>query len=353
VPIAAAEDRDDEGGERGARSTRILGDASLAVHALLALTVCLAMWTGVREVRAGELAPGELFLFIAYALMVHRRLVDAGRQLARVGKVRASVERLAPLLDAAGRDEEGRSRPLQTGVRIEGLRVEAIKGRRPRLDDLDLEVPAGSRVAVIGRPGAGKSTLLRSLAGVEPAAQGTLRWDGEELTGLDALLRTSIGFLPHDPVFPPAPAWHILGLSGPDALESKQIEMLRDVGAWKIIEKLPRGLRQKVSSATVSRNEARALALGAVLLGDAPLVVLDAPVEGLKKRTAVKRLQAVARAVAGRTLVIALPRLAGAAGLFDRVVVLRRGRVVFAGSPENWRAWIATRRRKEVAACRA
>jgi len=339
----------EESAER--HSARILGAASVVAHALLALTVCGAVWTGIAEVRAGLLAPGELFLFIAYSLTMHRRLVDAGRQLARIGKLRASVEQLAMLLDGADSAREHVARPLRSGVELRGLRVEALRGSRPRLADIDLELPAGSRMAVVGRAGDGKSTLLRCLAGLEPAA-GTLRWDGEELASFDPTLCASVGYLPQEPVFSRAPVWKLLGLSGPDALDDKQTEVLRRIGAGTVIGRLSKGLRQKVGSATLSRSEARALCLGALLIGDAPLLVLDSPFEGLGKRAASERLEALLEAAAGRTLVVALSR-ARQASAFERVVVLKRGRILFGGSPAERLTWKATRLEQEVSLCRA
>ena len=341
----------DEGSDGDAHSRRILGAASVAAHALLGLNVCLAIWTGVSEVRAGSLAPGELFLFIAYALIIHRRLVDAGRQVARIGKLRATVERLAALLGDAS-DVSVPALPLNEGVRVEALHVEAVRGSRPRLDEVALEVAARSRVAIVGRPGDGKSTLLRCLAGLEPAAAGRMYWDGVELGPFDASVCASVGYLPQHPVFPRAPVWQHLGLPGPDALAAGDAELLRRIGTFDVIERLPKGIRQKVGSATLSREEARLLALGAVLLSAAPLIALDSPCEGLSKRNAAERLDAVFDAVEGRTLLVALPR-SSEASAFARVIVLRKGRIAFDGAFDERMALKAARLEEEAPACRA
>jgi ATP-binding cassette subfamily B protein len=92
--------------------------------------------------------------------------------------------------------------------------------------------------------------------------------------------------------------------------------------------------------------------LGALLLGDAPLLVVDSPCEGLGKRAASERLQALLDATAGRTLVVGLPR-AREASAFERVVVLKRGRILFGGSPAERLTWKAERLEREVSLCRA
>ncbi len=340
---------EDAGGDES-RSTRIQSLGSLAVHAVLGVAVCLALWTGLGEVHANALAPGELFLFIAYALMVHRRLVHVGRQLSRLGKVRASIARLLGLLDGA-EVARATASELESGVKLERLRVAAARGSRPRLD-VDLEIPVGARVALLGRPGDGKSTLLRCLAGAELPNEGGVRWDGNERAALDGTLAASVGYLAQDAVFARAPLWRLLGLSGPDGADPEQLQLLQRTGAWKVIRRLPKGLSQKLDSASLSQNQARALALGAVLLGQAPLLAIDSPCTGLKRRAAARRLHTILARSAGRTLVVAMTELRDP-NRFDLVLVLRRGRVAFYGSPAEWQAWKAASRNQEPALCKA
>jgi len=345
APIPPPGNQDDDADvDREAHGARIVALASLSVHAVLGATVVAAVLVGVSRIRAGLLAPGELFLFIAYALLVHRRLVQAGRQLARLGKVRASLARVAPLLDGsdavtpASNPSGGAPRRLRQVLALRGMRLAPVRGHRQRVDALDLEVAAGLKIAVLGRVGDGKSSLLRCLAGVEPAAEGTLLWDGEPLAGLDARLANSVGFLPQDPIFGPDALWRILGLPGPDATGLPQAEILRRIGVMDLIERLPKGLRQKVGSSSVSCNERRAIGLGAAMLAPVSLLVLDSPLEGLSHRASIERLRGIIDGTADKTLILSLPHLYEPA-LFDRVVVLRRGRIRFDGTPEAWRAW--------------
>jgi ABC-type transport system involved in cytochrome bd biosynthesis fused ATPase/permease subunit len=102
----------------------------------------------------------------------------------------------------------------------------------------------------------------------------------------------------------------------------------------------------------VSQHQARALALAAVLLGEAPLLALDSPCAGLKKRAATRRLDVILSRAEGRTLVVTFPELTDASR-FDLVLVLRRGRMAFHGTPSEWKAWKATKRKKEVLLCKA
>jgi ABC-type transport system involved in cytochrome bd biosynthesis fused ATPase/permease subunit len=343
-------DDDDAGDDREVRGTRIVALSSLAIHSLLGLTVAAAVWSGVEHVRAGSLDPGELFLFVAYALMVHRRLAHGGQQLTKVGKVKANLQRLAPLI-ADRANSAAQALTLRRALVLDDVRVEPVRGRRPRVDTLNLRIDAGSKVAVVGHVGDGKTSLLRCVAGLESLASGRVLWDDAQMRPLDELLLSGVAWLPQDPVFTNASAWRVLGLPSPDQPSEAQREALRRVGAWDLLERFPKGLRQKVGSGSVSRNEGRTLCLGAVALGNAPLWVLDSPLEGLRKKDALGRLKGILDCAEGRTVVLSLAQLYDPER-FDRVLVLHRGSVRFDGTPAQWQLW-KENRKQEVAKCKA
>ncbi len=328
---------------------RLWNLTSLAVHVVLGGTVALAVWSGVRDVQAGRLAAGTLFVFVAYALIVHRRLARLGRDLARIGRLRAWAARFSPLLRDADPAQVGHPL-LRHALRLAHAQPALARGRRKVLP-VDLTITAGSHVAVVGGVGAGKSTLLRCLAGAEPLAAGSLVWDGQPLFpgALDG--QAPVGHCPWAPVFPPTPVWGILGLRAPEALSDSQRDLLDAIGAWKIVRRLPRSLRQRVASATLSSQEARLLAVAGILLGDAPVWLLDGPVDGLGAHKSAARLEAIVRAAKGRTLVVALARLVSPEH-FDRVIALDDGAVSFDGSPAGWLRFRYPVPQEEAASCR-
>ncbi len=84
------------------RVTKLITRSSLVTHGALATATAAAVWLGIRQFEAGRLSPGNLFLFVTYALMVHNRAVQVGRQLARSGKVLVCVRRIGALLNNDG-----------------------------------------------------------------------------------------------------------------------------------------------------------------------------------------------------------------------------------------------------------
>ncbi len=322
-------------------TTKLVSLSTLAVHIALAATLAGGLWFGCTRAMAGMLQPGDLFIFVAYILTVHRRMVQVGRQFARGGKVLACARRIGRLIpddSIAGSPAKACGR-LMSVIRLEGVRLDSLRGRanKPRLSCINLTIKAGAKVAVTGPMGAGKTSLLRVLAGIEPPSKGTIYWDDQPLTDWDWLLREQVNYLPDCPVFSPQPVWRILGLPGPDAeLPSQAALMFEALGINKLLARLPKGMRQKVASAMISRQEARALSQASMLMSSCSVWVMDDVFGGPdKKKKLHRRLEEIFARADERTVVVGLP-VSGPFELFDRVVVLRRGRIYFDGTPGEW-----------------
>jgi ABC-type transport system involved in cytochrome bd biosynthesis fused ATPase/permease subunit len=331
------------------RTTKLIARSSLYVHMVLALAVGVALWVGSVGVADGFIAPGDLFIFIAYALTVHRRMVQVGRQAARTGKVLACADRISVYLRPQGKAAaKGVARSeksdadtdvkLKTGLRLERVKLDSARGRgaRLRLRRTDLTILPESHVAVIGNVGAGKSSLLQLMAGVDVADKGRIFWDEEDMTAKSEALSSRVGYLAQDIIFPPTPLWKILGFDGVEELSSEQEETLEHIEALKLVKSFSKGLNTKVGSSNVSRNEARILRLAGILLHDtSSLWILDNPVQGLRGKKAKLSMEEILRCAKGRALVVGL---AGPIAMqrFDRVVTLRSGKLRFEGTPGEY-----------------
>lgn len=325
-----------------ARTTRLIAVSTLFVHVALAAIIASALALAVADVRAGRLLPGDIFLFIAYALTVHRRMVQVGRQSARAGKVFAHVRRVAALT------EDGVSRtapaatvgPLARQIRLQNVSLRTASGAsaRSRLRQIDLTIDASTRVAVLGDSGAGKSSLLKLLAGRLAPDAGRILWDGVDVSDGIVSPRLDVGYLPQNPAFRPVRIWRLIGLPSRKALDSEREALLRGLGGWRLIASLPRGVGEKIGAARITRNEARALRLAGLLTGAERFWCLDAPLEGLDRRAAGRRLRTILEATQDRTLVVSMSQPVKISR-FDRVLVLSRGRICFNGDHRQWRAW--------------
>jgi ABC-type multidrug transport system fused ATPase/permease subunit len=324
--------------KKDVRTTRIIGRATWLVHAAVAATIALALWIGVQDVRTGLLAPGELFLFIAYAITIQRRAVMIGRQVARGGKLLANTDRLAKMI-AAGESEPVVSRGLSTGLTLQAVRLKrfAAQHKRARLGPIDLEVRRGERLLVLGGEGSGKSSLLGLMAGRSQATGGTVLWDGEDVTDRPELLRRSVDSISDEPAFGRSSVRALLGLRDGQEPAAEDVSVLDTLGAWRVVKRLGEGLEQRLPSSDLSPRERRALLLGGVVVGDAGVWVLDNPVDSRRSRDR-ERLSTILDRAEGRTIVVSL-RQPVLVDRFTRVISMSNGKIAFDGPPEQWEAW--------------
>jgi ABC-type multidrug transport system fused ATPase/permease subunit len=324
-------------GQKQMLGTRLITQSSMLVHAVLGASVCIGLVYGANAVQAGTMAAGELFLFVAYALTVHRRLVQVGRQAARTGKLVASTNRLQSLLGTRAKVREPALIELQTGLHLRGAKIRPAEGRRrARMRTVDTTVVPGSKVAVLGHVGSGKSSLLRLLAGREPRHRGEVMWGDESISR--RALSERVGYVPESPEFPSRPLRETLGLLGSDDPKPAADETLRRVGARRVIRGLPDGLDARVGSFELTSNEARAIDVARLLLSDPCAIwILDGVLEGLPRKRARRRLDEILERAEGRTLVLSMSHAIGLRR-FDRVLALRRGRIAFDGTPAEWKS---------------
>lgn len=333
------------------KTTKLIARSSLYVHIVLALAVGLALWVGSLGVLSGSIAPGELFLFIAYTLTVHRRMVQIGRQAARSGKVLACTDRLMHFLNVKDKTKRAendiapedlwKESPLNIGLALKGVKLTTSRGKRakPRLSQVDLLITPGTKVAVLGMIGSGKTSLLKVIAGAELPDKGKIFWDDLDMTRSPEALSSRVTFLPSEPTFQATNIWKILGLKSPDSLSKENEKTLDNLKASNIIKGCPKGLHQKISSMNLSRNEARILQLAGLLIGkSSELWVLDNPVQGFGTKRGALLLKEIFQQATGRTVVVAISEKTYL-DLFDRVIFLKSGKVRFYGTVPDFKKW--------------
>lgn len=199
------------------------------------------------------------------------------------------------------------------------------------LDGVDLVLPPGARVAVVGASGAGKSSLLAALLKLYPVQKGRVLFGGQPVQALQGdVLRRHIAVIAQRPVLFNLSLRENLLLAAPEADAGKLERAVGTAQLGRFVASLPAGYDTLLGEggALVSGGEARRIAIARALLQDAPVLVLDEPTEGLDARTARDLYAALDAAARNRTLLLITHRLAGLAHLVEEVVVMGAGRVI-------------------------
>ena len=334
-------------GRHEAALTLLQGRATWGAHALFGVTVLVALWISWHSVQRGDLDAEVLLLVALYSLTLRTPMVQLVRQGCRTGKILAGLDRLVLLLGQTEAPDDRRAAPgpLTDCLSLRRVRIRARLVRR--LGPVDLDIPAGQHVALLGGRAAGKTTLLRIIAGLETAWKGTLCWDGQPMPSL-RLSTASSAFLPDLPDWPRMALRDYLRVTeNPSDDVTARVFALCKVD--KVAGRLPRGLETKLQGAELSQSERKAMTLARTLLCRASVLLLDDPFVEHRARKRHGLLASVLEIAGQSTVLVALSTPTDLAS-FDRVVVLKRGRVVFDGTPDAWRAHRAGRDAAEVSA---
>ena len=219
-------------------------------------------------------------------------------------------------------------------IRIEGVSFAYGPGSPQVLSELDLAVPAGQKLAVLGRSGAGKSTLASLLLGDYAAQSGSVMVAGRDISTLGGDISQFVGVIRQNPHLFNWTLRENLALAKPDATDDELERVLEQVGLSDLLARLPLGLDTLVDERgrRFSGGERHRIALARVLLADVSIVVLDEPFAGLDPSTERALIELMFRALDGRTIVMITHHLQGVSAC-DRVIFLEGGRVAIDGKP--------------------
>ncbi len=349
VKAFAAEERQRE---RFARQTTRVFDQSMEATRLRAfyqpfigflpnLGLAAILFWGGRDVISGALTLGAFTAFYAYLLMLIGPMLTLGFMLGLSQRATASGARIFELLDRAPRitAPEG-APPLPAGeghVELSGVSLTYEGGREPALDGIDLDVPAGRTVALVGASGSGKTALVSLIPRLYDPTAGSVRLDGADLREVDVTsLRSAIAVVTDDPFLFSASVHDNIAYARPEATREEVEAAARGAQADGFVGALPDGYDTRIGERglTLSGGQRQRIAIARALLADPRVLILDDATSSVDASTEQRIKTALREVMRGRTTFVVAHRLSTIA-LADEIVVLEHGRILDQGTHEE------------------
>jgi ATP-binding cassette subfamily B protein len=229
--------------------------------------------------------------------------------------------------------------PLRTraaDVRFEKVTF-AHRGGRPLFEGLDLAVPSGAKIGLVGRSGGGKTSLTRLLLRMTDIDGGRILVGGQDISRVrQADLRGRIAYVPQDPAMFHRTLRDNIAFARPDASDAEIRRAAEAAHVTEFADALPDGFDTMVGERGVklSGGQRQRVALARAILRDAPILLLDEATSALDSESELLVQEALWRLMDGRTALVVAHRLSTVAGM-DQLVVLDRGRIVEQGTHQE------------------
>ncbi|MHC5375453.1 thiol reductant ABC exporter subunit CydC [Enterococcus sp. LJL120] len=202
------------------------------------------------------------------------------------------------------------------------------------LQQLDLTIPQGEKIAILGRSGSGKSTLATLLRGDLMPTSGTISLAGVATDTFGDAISNYISVINQEPYLFNTTILNNFRIGRESATEEEVWQVLERVGLKKMVERLPEQLATMVDEAGLrfSGGERHRMALARVLLQDVPIIILDEPTVGLDPITEQSLLETFFQNLEGKTIIWITHHLQGVS-MMDRVIFIEDGQLALSGTP--------------------
>ncbi len=322
--------------EATVRSLKSLAVLNVGQSSIVAIGLTLLLWRAAVGVVDGTMSLGDLVLVNAFLLQLAAPLNFLGMVYREVKQAVSNIERMFALLRESLEVRDAPGAPTLAVARGEVVfeNVDfAYDARRPVLQALDLRVPAGATVAVVGATGSGKSTLARLLYRFYDVSGGAVRVDGQDVRSVTQdSLRRAIGIVPQDTVLFNDTIYFNIAYGRPEATRAEVEAAARAAHIHDLVVSLPDGYETAVGERglKLSGGEKQRVAIARTILKNPPLLILDEATSALDTRTERSIQAQLAEISRDRTTLVIAHRLSTVVDA-DEIVVLDHGRIVERG----------------------
>ncbi len=305
------------------------------VYALVGLTGALMCLSGTASFTVGNLTS-----FLNYANQYTKPFNEISGVITELQNALACAGRVFELIEAPARSPEpehpARPETVKGGIEIRDLKFSYVP-EKPLIDDFNLSVRPGMRVAIVGPTGCGKTTFINLLMRFYDPNGGEILLDGVNTLHMDrAELRRSVGMVLQDTWLKAGTIRENITMGKPDATDAEVIAAAKQAHAHSFIKRLPQGYDTVIgeSGGSLSQGQKQLLCIARLMLCLPPMLFLDEATSSIDTRTEIQIQKAFGTMMKGRTSFIVAHRLSTIREA-DLILVMRDGHIVEQGAHEE------------------
>lgn len=302
------------------------------------LSALLVLWLGAYLVLQGELTLGELIAFRIISGYVTSPILRLAQLWQSFQETALSLERLSDIVDTPQEGEEDRGNiplPAISGsVKFENISFRFATSGPLQLSNVNLDIPSGKFIGIVGQSGSGKSTLMKLLLRLYEVESGRILIDNYDISKVELYsLRRQVGVVPQETLLFDGTVQENIALTNPDSTTDEIIAAARIAAAHDFIMSLPNGYNTRVGErgAGLSGGQRQRIAIARSILQRPQLLVLDEATSALDYPTERQVCLNLAQAFQGNTVFFITHRL-NTVSHADMIVVMDNGRVIEQGN---------------------
>jgi ATP-binding cassette subfamily B protein/subfamily B ATP-binding cassette protein MsbA len=307
------------------------------VNTVMAVGTAFVVWVGTHHVMSGRITIGEIIIFTTYLASLYAPINTICQTWGLIQGAKVGVQRVFEILDIERDLKDGTLAFESSGTRGE-LQWENVSfgylPEQPVLQNVDLHVKSGQKIAIVGPTGVGKSTLVSLIPRFYDPQSGRVLMDGTDIRSFQMKsLRGQIAMVLQPPLVFPVSIRENIAYGKPEAKLEDVIAAAKLARIHDYVERLPEKYDTVVGEqgATLSEGERQRITIARAILRDAPILILDEPTSSVDAETEALIMEGLERLTAGRTTFIIAHRLSTVRKA-DRILVLRKGKIVEQGS---------------------
>jgi len=320
------------------RSGRLAAISPPTIDIIGVITIIVLFYFGLREINASRMDAAQFFTFLFFLFRSYDPMRKISRQHNEVSKAFAAAKDVWDVLDENDVLPEKENAidlgPLQREIRLDNVSFVYQNGDKQILLDVDLTIPTGTVVALVGESGGGKSSLIKLVQRLYDPTSGSILWDETDLRDAKVLsLKKQIALVTQETVLFNDTILYNISYGRPDATESEIADAARIAFADEFIDELPQKYHTLVGERGIllSGGQRQRIAIARAVLLNAPVLILDEATSALDAESERLVQKALTNLMRNKTSIVIAHRLSTIRRA-DKIVVMEKGQILQTGT---------------------